>query len=180
MNQSSTKVLCIKALLISLVCVSTMVLQIPVPATSGYVHLGDSIILISSIFFGWQYGLLAGGIGSAMADLLSGYAHWVPFTLVIKGLMGLLIGKLAENKGEKLNIFSLRNVFAAVSGILCMVFGYFIGGAILKGSFLISLASVPSNLVQGFGGLTIYFVLGYALLKNARLDKLFQGYSSVK
>lgn len=177
MNRSSTKSLCIKALLTALVCVSTMVVQIPVPATSGYVHLGDSIILIASILFGWQYGMIAGGLGSALADLLSGYVHWVPFTLIIKGIMGVLAGILASRKEEGISIFSAQNLFAAFAGIAWMVFGYFIGGGILKGSFVVSLTSVPSNIIQGLGGLIVYFVLAYALVKNAKIDRLFQGFT---
>ncbi len=88
----TTKELCIQGLLTALVTVCTMVFQIPVSATQGYIHLGDSMILLTSVFFGWKYGMAAGGIGSALADLLSGYAHWAPFTLIIKGGMGLLIG----------------------------------------------------------------------------------------
>ena len=41
-----TKELCIHGLLIALVAVCTMVFQIPVSATQGYVHLGDSMILL--------------------------------------------------------------------------------------------------------------------------------------
>ncbi|MCI8342390.1 MAG: ECF transporter S component [Firmicutes bacterium] len=165
MKNITTRDLCIKALLIALVCVATMVITVPVPATSGYIHLGDSIILISSIFFGWEYGLIAGGVGSAMADLLGGYAHWVPFTFVIKALMGFVIGKIANYDGSKGNFFSVRNMLAAVAGIVWMIFGYLIGGTILKGSFAVALTSVPSNAVQGVGGLVIYIVIGYALDK---------------
>ncbi len=82
-----TKELCIHGLLIALVAVCTMVFQIPVSATQGYVHLGDSMILLVGVFFGARYGMVAGGIGSALADVLSGYSHWAPFTLIIKGLM---------------------------------------------------------------------------------------------
>ena len=85
-----TKEICLRGLMIALVTVSTMVLQIPVSATNGYIHLGDSMILLISVFFGWRYGMVAGGVGAALADLLSGYAHWAPFTLIIKGVMGLL------------------------------------------------------------------------------------------
>ena len=65
------KELCIQGLLTALVTVCTMVFQIPVSATQGYIHLGDSMILLTSVFFGWNYGIAAGGIGSALADLLS-------------------------------------------------------------------------------------------------------------
>lgn len=47
-----TKELCIHGLLIALVAVCTMVFQIPVSATQGYVHLGDSMILLVGVFFG--------------------------------------------------------------------------------------------------------------------------------
>lgn len=68
-----TKEICLRGLMIALVTVSTMVLQIPVSATNGYIHLGDSMILLISVFFGWRYGMVAGGVGAALADLLSGY-----------------------------------------------------------------------------------------------------------
>ena len=64
-----TKELCIHGLLIALVAVCTMVFQIPVSATQGYVHLGDSMILLVGVFFGARYGMVAGGIGSALADV---------------------------------------------------------------------------------------------------------------
>ena len=61
-----TKELCIHGLMIALVTVCTMVFQIPVSATQGYVHLGDSMILLVGVFFGARYGMVAGGIGSGI------------------------------------------------------------------------------------------------------------------
>lgn len=102
-----TKEICLRGLMIALVTVSTMVLQIPVSATNGYIHLGDSMILLISVFFGWRYGMVAGGVGAALADLLSGYAHWAPFTLIIKGVMGLLVGKIAHYTPQEKHFFGL-------------------------------------------------------------------------
>ena len=116
----TTKELCIQGLLTALVTVCTMVFQIPVSATQGYIHLGDSMILLTSVFFGWKYGLAAGGIGAALADLLSGYAHWAPFTLIIKGGMGLLIGLIADFTGKQEKFFTLRNMAGGVIGIICI------------------------------------------------------------
>lgn len=165
MKTFKAKELCIKALLIALVTVTTMAVQVPVPATSGYIHLGDSIILIAGVFFGWEYGLIAGGIGSMLADILGGYAHWAPFTLIIKALMGFAVGKIADYSKVKSNFLNLRNTLASVVGIIIMVAGYLIGGTILKGSLAVALTSVPSNMVQGIGGLIIYIVIGIALDK---------------
>lgn len=161
----TTKELCIQGLLTALVTVCTMVFQIPVSATQGYVHLGDSMILLVSVFFGWRYGMVAGGVGSALADLLSGYAHWAPFTLIIKGVMGLLIGMVADFSGEKERFLTVRNMLASAAGILWMVFGYFIGGGILKSSFAVAATSIPENLVQGVAGLAIFLVVGTAFYK---------------
>lgn len=165
--KQTTRELCIQGLLTALVTVSTMVFQIPVSATQGYVHLGDSMIMLIGVFFGARYGMLAGGIGSALADLLSGYAHWAPFTFVIKGLMGWLVGKLAgmkkENKKEK--FFTLQNLLAVFAGIVWMVFGYYIAGGILVSSFVTAAVSIPENIVQGVAGMIVFYVLGTALHK---------------
>ncbi len=161
----TTKELCIHGLLIALVAVCTMVLQIPVSATQGYVHLGDSMILLVGVFFGSRYGMIAGGVGSALADLLSGYAHWAPFSLIIKGVMGWLIGKIAAGAGSRERFLTPRNLFASVVGILWMVFGYFISGGILKSSFVVAATSIPENLVQGAAGVVIFLVVGAALHK---------------
>lgn len=167
----TTKDLCIQALLIALVTVCTMVFQIPVSATQGYIHLGDSMILLVGVFFGARYGMVAGGIGSALADLLSGYAHWAPFTLIIKGLMGYLIGKISDFAGKNEKFFTARNVLASVAGIVWMVIGYFIGGGILKSSFAVAATSIPENIVQGAAGMVIFFVVG-AAFHRAKIYKI--------
>lgn len=161
----TTKELCIQGLLTALVTVCTMVFQIPVSATQGYIHLGDSMILLIGVFFGWRYGMVAGGVGSALADLLSGYAHWAPFTLIIKGVMGLIIGLVSDFAGRQEKFFTMRNFLASVAGIVWMVFGYFIGGGILKSSFAVAATSIPENMVQGIAGAVIFFVVGTAFYK---------------
>lgn len=161
----TTKELCIQGLLTALVTVCTMVFQIPVSATQGYVHLGDSMILLTSVFFGWRYGMVAGGVGSALADLLSGYAHWAPFTLIIKGIMGLLIGLVSDFAKKQEKFFTARNLLASAIGIIWMVFGYFIGGGILKSSFAVAATSIPENLIQGIAGAIIFLVVGAAFYK---------------
>ena len=162
----TTKEICIQSLMIALVTVATMFFQIPVSATQGYIHLGDSMILLTSIFFGWRYGMIAGGVGSALADILSGYAHWAPFTLIIKGLMGLLIGKVAGSSNTKKGFFNGRNILGSVAGLVWMIIGYFFGGALLKGSFIVAATSIPENIVQAIGGFIIFAVVGFALYKG--------------
>ncbi len=162
---NQTKELCLHGLFIAIVAVSTMVFQIPVSATQGYIHLGDSMILLIAIFFGKKPGAIAGGVGSALADILSGYAHWALFTFIIKGLMGYLVGWIGQYAGKQQGFFNVRTSLATVLGILWMVFGYFVAGGILQSSFIVSLASIPENIVQGVSGAIVFFVVGYSLHK---------------
>lgn len=164
MENNKTKNLTVLGLLIALVSISTMVIQVPVPATEGYIHLGDSVIFLVGILFGSRRGMIAGGLGSAIADILTGYTHWAIPTLIIKGIMGYLVGKIS-NIDDK-NILNTRNIISLIVGVIWMVFGYFLSGAALKGSFLVSATSIPSNLVQGIGGALIFIPLGIALKKT--------------
>lgn len=89
MNDKKIRKLVLAALLAALVCVATMVVQIPSPM-QGYVNLGDCFVLLSGWLLGPWYGFAAGGIGSMLADIFLGYAHYAPGTLVIKGVMALV------------------------------------------------------------------------------------------
>ena len=51
-----------------------------------------------------------------------------------------------------------------------MVVGYLIGGTLLKGSLLVALTSVPSNLIQAGGGFVIYLVLGKVMNTKSITD----------
>ena len=89
MKKMDAKQITLAALAIAVVCVSTMVIQIPIPL--GYMHLGNCCILLFGVFFSRAIGTLAGGVGSCLADLLSGYPQWILPTLIIKGIMGYAI-----------------------------------------------------------------------------------------
>ena len=160
MNSSKTKQIVLNGLLIALVCVATMVIQIPTPGTNGYVNIGDGIIFISSILFGPVSGMIAGGLGSSLADVLSGYSQWALFTLIIKGLEGYLVGIIIRN-----NATLFKSIFATLIGVVAMVFGYFVAGGILEGSFIVSAGSIPSNIVQGLVSIAIAIPIAHYLGK---------------
>ena len=81
--------ICMTAMFAALICVATMVIQIPSPL-GGYVNFGDCFILVAAWVLGPVYGFAAGGIGSALADAFTGYAHYIPGTFVIKGLIAVM------------------------------------------------------------------------------------------
>lgn len=169
MNQqpdiSMVKRITILGLTAALVTVATMIIQIPIP--SGYIHAGDTIIIFTAVFFGPFYGAVAGGIGSMLADLLSSYAVWALPTLIVKSVMGFIIGRLCyKPEGVVINMQTYLGISA---GILWMVFGYYLLGGLLVDSFEIALASVPFNLIQGIGGMLLFVPLGIALKGKLKL-----------
>lgn len=163
MKENRVKFTTVNALLIALVCVSTMVIQIPIPL--GYMHLGNTCILLAGAMFGPVSGLLAGGIGSALADLLTGYTQWVLPTLIIKGIMGFAIGWIICGKGKTVRMTSIRTFLGSAAGIVIMVFGYFIGGSILYGSIYTGATQIPGLTLEGVLGMAIFYVIGFALEK---------------
>ncbi|SKC79759.1 ECF transporter S component [Maledivibacter halophilus] len=168
MNDFSTKDLTIAGLLTALVAVATIAVTVPIPATGGYLNLGDSIIFLAAIIFGWKYGLVAGGLGAALADLLVAPAYALP-TLIVKGLMGFIVGKIADKKNK--NLFNYRNIAAIIIGSVWMALGYYIAQAIMIGNFKTPLVEVGPNVLQGFIGAIIFFPIAIAIKKSKILER---------
>ena len=167
MNDKKIRKLVLAALLAALVCVATMVVQIPSPM-QGYVNLGDCFVLLSGWLLGPWYGFAAGGIGSMLADLFLGYAHYAPGTLVIKGLVALLAALLYE----KLSRSQAARIASGVVGEIVMVLGYFGYASMLLGKGLAAAASIPGNIFQGAVGLVVGAVLATVLERAKVTQKL--------
>ncbi len=114
-DMKSSKTVAIAALGIALVCIATRVFQFPIPL--GYAHLGNCMILIFSVFFGPVIGAIAGGFGSALADLLS-YPEWALATLIIKSIMGAIPALIAGKEGLRGNFKSPRVFLGAAAAIV--------------------------------------------------------------
>ena len=157
-----TKTIVMTALLAAVVCVATLVIRLPSP-TGGYINPGDAVVLLSAYLLGPVYGAVASGIGSMLADLLSGYAAYAPATLVIKAAMALLGGTLYRSlRGRTEGI-----VLAGLAGEIPMVAGYWLYDAWLLRSFAGSAAGIPGNLVQAAFGVAASTMLCLALRKGA-------------
>lgn len=141
------------AIFSALVCVLTMVISIPIPATQGYINIGDSGVMISGLLFGPIIGGFSGGIGSALADIFLGYTIYAPGTLIIKGLEGFVVGLIANPKRYYKRI-NYRDLFAVVVGGAIMAFGYFFYELILFGITAASYELILNGIIQfGLGGL---------------------------
>lgn len=165
-----TRQLTLAALGAALVCVSTSVLKFPIPL--GYAHLGNCMILLFGAYCAPWVGAFAGGVGSALSDLL-GYPEWVIPTLLIKTLMGLVVSLLAKKRGEAPRLGSFRIFLAVFLGIAIMVLGYFVGGSVLYGSVITGGAQIPGLAAEGVVGILLFYVIA-AALEAAGLTKKFE------
>ena len=148
-SKFKTKDMVETALLTALVFVATYFINIklPIAANGGLVHLGTAMLVIASVVFGKEKGAIAGAVGMAIFDLSSGWALWAPFTFLIRGAMGYVLGAISySNNKNGENI--ILNIFAViVSGIL-MIGGYYISEVILYGNWLSPMASIPGDITQ--------------------------------
>jgi uncharacterized membrane protein len=145
----SPAVLAVVAVMVAVTAVLTFAVQIPIPATGGYIHFGDVGVFFASFAFGPWVGLVAGGVGCAIADLISGYAAWAPLTLVAHGLQGLLAGYLGHRKGPA------GMIVGWALGAVVLIAVYFLGEWFIYGlGYAGALAEVGPNFVQmAVGGL---------------------------
>lgn len=153
------------ALLAALACVATMIIRVPSPL-GGYLNLGDGIVLLCGWLLSPVFGFLAAGIGSALADILSGFVAYAPATFVIKGCMALLAYGMA--KGLHARPLTAKLV-GGITAEVVMVGGYLAFESILYG-FVPSLVNVPVNALQGLAGLTVGLVLVRVFEKYHILD----------
>ncbi|MFQ6064870.1 MAG: ECF transporter S component [Candidatus Bathyarchaeia archaeon] len=142
----------------ALVFITTMMIRVPVPATQGYINIGDCMIFVSALLFGPLVGGFAGGVGSALADLV-GYPSYTLYTLVIKGIEGLIVGSLTTGKN------SWKDIPVVILGGIEMIAGYFIVESYLYGVGP-ALAELPGNIFQASFGAIVAIPLCFAVRRR--------------
>ncbi len=126
---------------------------IPFAPTGGFFNLGDAMVVSTALIFGPIVGALAGGIGSALADILLLYGSFAPYTLVIKGLEGFLVGYIGNPKN---NPSRIRLTIAWIIGGATIVAGYWFAEAFIMGLGIAAanaeiIINVPQALFAGLG-----------------------------
>lgn len=130
----------------AVVSVTTMFLRLPTPA-GGYFNFGDVAVVFSGLLLGKYGGLIAGGFGSAIADLISGFGIFAPLTFIAKGTEGFVSG-LAKGKNR-----FWKNLLPLI-GALLIVPIYFIGEGLFMPQigFPGAATELLPNLIQAIGG----------------------------
>jgi len=150
--------LSITSIFAAIACVLTMIIQIPVPTTAGYINIGDLGVMLAGLIFGPIIGFISGGVGSALADIFLGFPLYAPVTFLVKGLEGFIVGLIANPRifhGKR----TYKDILAVIAGGLLMVLGYFIVQLLVFG-VVAALGEVPGNLFQfTFGAIGSFFLI---------------------
>ena len=131
----SVKSLAITAICLVLVYVFTAVVNIRLPfaPNGGLIHLGNVPLFVAAILFGKRTGMIAGGIGMALFDLLSGWTLWAPF----------VVGAVTEKK-KSFPFYLLALLLACA----IKIGGYYLAEAVIYQNWVVPLTSIPGNLIQ--------------------------------
>lgn len=162
-NKTREVVLC--GLLTAMVFVSTRFLNVrlPVSINGGLIHMGNTMLFMIAIVFGKRRASVAGAFGMGLFDVVSGWFAWAPFTFIIRGIMGYMVGAAAERKGKN----SMLMIIAAIilSGLV-MIGGYYVTEALLYGNWIAPMTSIPGNVIQLVIGAALGVPLAEALKRT--------------
>ncbi len=124
----------------------TILFRIPIPMTQGYVHLGDAMIYIGVLILGKKQGAFAAALGSALGDILGGFAFWAPWSFVIKYAMAFIAGS---------QIGKTPKLISMTAGGLVMCAGYLIAERVMYGSWALAATGLPWNIGQFAVGIAV-------------------------
>jgi uncharacterized membrane protein len=136
------------AILTAVTIVFTLAVRIPFAPTRGYFTLADVGVYFAGFAFGPVIGFIVGGLGTGLADILGGYAHFAIWSFLIHGFQGYVAGMLGYRKGLS------GMVTGWIAGAAVMVGGYFIVELFLYGAGPAGTEATTINLPQvAIGGL---------------------------
>lgn len=147
---------------IAVVFCGTFFIKIP-NQLDGYMNLGDGFLLLFATIAQPWGAFLIGGVGSALADLVGGYGHYVIPTLLIKGTEALVVAMICRRSDR-----SAVRTIAYLIGSVIMVTGYFLFKWYLKQSVVVALTGIPGNLLQAALGLIIASVLAPLAMRQQK------------
>ena len=123
MKENKVQFIAVTAMAVALTYVFTAFVNVrlPIAANGGLIHLGNVPLFIMAILFGKKTGAIAGGVGMGLFDLLSGWTAWAPFTFIIVGIMGYVVGAITEKHDQY--GWKVAAIFAA---FVIKIVGYYI------------------------------------------------------
>ena len=148
MKLSKTKDLVLTALFIAIVFIATNIRVPTTPTGGGLVHLGTVALFVISVTFGPRRGAIAGSIGMALFNLTSDWVMWAPYTFVIRLVMGVIVGYIANMGGAGGKTFFLNIAALFAGGLWFLASAYVAQVMIFAVPWEVPLASIPGNMMQ--------------------------------
>lgn len=164
------------ALFTALSVVATLLIRIPYGL--GYINFGDAVVMIAAVVLGPAGGAVAGGLGPAIADAVSGYVIYAPFTAVVKAVEGFLCG-LMHTKLFKNRASWVRCLVAFLTVTVWVTLGYALTDFLLveayglRAALAAGVVTMPGTLVQMAVSAAVAMIVSPKLPTLAR-DKLFR------
>ncbi len=157
------------AVLTAVVVVFTIIIKIPTP-TKGYLNLCDLAICFIAFTFSPLTAFIAGGLGTAIADIISGYPQWALISFIVHGLEGLVVALIVKRSAQDISegkkISPLRIILAMIFCIVIVAGGYFALTAIFMSIGVpAAAAGIPGNIAQAGIGVVLGYALSRAVVK---------------
>lgn len=172
-NKKSLLKITYTAIFTAIILIATSSVKFSTGLGEGYIHSGDSFVYLSACILPFPYCLIAGGLGGALADILSGYAIWAIPTMLIKMLNALPFAIICR-KYKSGKILSKHTVLMAVVSGFITILGYFVTECILYSAASATL-SLLGNSVQAVASGIIFIIIAKAADKINLKSKLSKG-----
>ena len=172
-NKKSLLKITYTAIFTAIILISTSSIKFSTGLGEGYIHLGDCFVYLSACVLPFPYCLIAGALGGALADILSGYAIWAIPTMIIKMLNAVPFVVMCRK--HKSNIILSKHIvlMTVVSGIITIL-GYFVTECILY-SVASATLSILGNTIQAVASGIIFIIIAKATDKINLKSKLSKG-----
>lgn len=172
-NKKSLLIITYTAIFTAIILLATSLIKFSTGLGEGYIHLGDCFVYLSACILPFPYCLVAGALGGALADILSGYAIWAIPTMLIKMLnavpFALVCRKYISNK-----ILSKYTVLMTIISGLITILGYFVAECILY-SVASATLSLLGNTIQAVASGIIFVIIAKATDKINLKSKISKG-----
>jgi len=162
--------MCLAGIFTAVVFVFTAYLHIP--SHTGYTHIGDGVIYLAACLLPLPYAMFVGAGGALLADCLTGYAIWVPGSVIIKTVAVLFFSR----KSKK--IICWRNILALLPACAVCIGGYYLYEALITGNFAAPLAGIPGYITQSVLSSIFFIAVGLAMDK-LNVKQMINGGKSV-
>lgn len=172
-NKKSLLKITYTAIFTAIILLATSVIKFSTGLGEGYIHLGDSFVYLTACILPFPYCLVAGALGGALADILSGYAIWAIPTMIIK-MLNAIPFMLVCRKHKSSKILSKHTILMTFASGIITIFGYFVTECILY-SVASATLSLIGNTIQAVASGIIFVIIAKATDKINLKSKISKG-----